>query len=75
MPGMQFGVQLIVTAPFVSVIAKGFESLQDGPDDGAAKSTRTLGAGLPVESRTVARMVEPLAATAIVAPGGARTAP
>ena len=74
-PATQFDVQLTFARPLVSVIANGDESEHVAPVDGALKSTRTLGAGLPAESRTVTWIVEPLAVAAIVAPGGARTAP
>jgi hypothetical protein len=49
-PGTQFDVQLTPATPFASVIANGLDRLQDAPDEGTTKSTRTLGAGRPVES-------------------------
>ena len=43
-PGRQFGVHVTAASPFASVIANGDESMQEAPEDGAVKSTRTLGA-------------------------------
>jgi hypothetical protein len=60
-PAMQFRVQVTSAVPFVSVIAKDLDKVQDAPLVGTAKSTRTLGIGRPLASRTVARTLEPLA--------------
>src|SRR5437868_4259178 len=74
-PLTQFDVQLTLAAPFASVIANGLDRMHDAPDAGATKSTRTLGAGAPFISTTVARIVEPFDAARIVAFGGDSTAP
>ncbi len=52
-PATQFDVQLTAAMPSASVIANGDDNAHVAPDDGVVKSTRTLGAGLPAESRTV----------------------
>ena len=65
---MQFDVQLTFAVPLASVIANGEDKTQVAPDDGAVKSTRTLGAGRPAESRTVTWIAEPFAVAEIVAP-------
>jgi hypothetical protein len=41
---MQFGVHLTETLPDLSVMPNGDDSVHDGPDDGAEKSTRTRAA-------------------------------
>ena len=46
-PPAQPGVQLTVATPLELVIANALESVHVAPVDGAAKSTRTDGAGLP----------------------------
>jgi hypothetical protein len=60
-PATQFDVQLTRATPFALVIAKELDTMHDGPVAGGVKSTRTPGAGLPVESKTVARIVDPKA--------------
>ena len=74
-PATQFGVQLTVAMPALSLIAKEFESVHDAPLSGARKSTRTPSAARPNASRTFARIDGPLAEPVTVAFGGGSTAP
>ena len=74
-PPRQLGEQVTLATPLVSVIANEFESVHEAPVAGVVKSTRTLGAGVPFELKTVARSVEAVAVTLIVTFGGGSTAP
>ncbi|MDP9360939.1 MAG: hypothetical protein M3P29_05740 [Acidobacteriota bacterium] len=68
-----------VATPLASVMTPivwaPLEKRQEGPLSGALKSTRTLGAGRPLASKTRVVIVDPLAVAWIVALGGASTAP
>ncbi len=72
-------MQVAEATPFESVttaiVLSLFEKWHEGPVDGTEKSTRTLGATLPWESRTVVRIVAPLVVAWMELPGGAITAP
>src|SRR5437762_10935612 len=72
---MQFEVQVTEATPFESVMANALERAHEAPVPGVENSTRTLAAGRPLVSITVARMMLPLDAAEIVAFGGASTAP